>query len=571
MKLWSISTTLRNPYRFRDFLKVLAELEGKEWNKNTQMEFQIKLIQNRLYGLTNQFLKNLSKELEEEFLNFNKPLSFETAKKIFEIKNYTDPAMRGRTSFKPLEKFGAVAVIDGKVKITKLGKWILSKEFDINKFFFKALLKWQYSNPLDRDFRDFDIKPFVATLELIDKINKYCNENNQKAKGISFWEFEIFVLSLSHYKNIDLHVTELIAFREELEKQKDFRKKEKFYKEFKNEYLKDFSNKKHSRDYTDNAIRYFRLTNLLYVRGGGFYIDIDYRKKEVIEFIINNIKSSKEEFSNKNEYTNYLSDINIPRVMFEEKKFIIKDILEITNIYSLKDLEKKDVSELKQILQELRLQKQKQIFQQIKQIEKTIENLKNYRSHPTLKPSIALEKFITEALLIINDALKIKPNYISGDDGEIIFTAPAETPDIECFYRSFNSICEVTNLTSRDQWYNEGQPVMRHLRDFENKYPNAYALFIAPKLHKDTINTFWFAVKYEYEGKKQKIVPLTVSQIIEILEVIKALKEKGKKLTHLQFKEMLDEIVNVSNYSNSQEWVNIIPKIIEKYKEKLCS
>ncbi len=53
MKLWSISTTLRNPYRFRDFLKVLAELEGKEWNKNTQMEFQIKLIQNRLYGLTN--------------------------------------------------------------------------------------------------------------------------------------------------------------------------------------------------------------------------------------------------------------------------------------------------------------------------------------------------------------------------------------------------------------------------------------------------------------------------------------------------------------------------------------
>ena len=571
MKLWSISTTLRNPYRFRDFLKVLSELKGKEWNKNTQIEFQIRLIQNRLYGLTNQFLKDLSKELEEEFLNFNKPLSFETAKKIFEIKNYTDPSMRGRTSFKPLEKFGAVAVINGKVTITKLGKWILSEEFDINKFFLKALLKWQYSNPLDRDFKDFDIKPFVATLELIDKVNKFCIENGKKAKGISFWEFEIFVLSLNHYKNIDLNVMELIAFREELEKQKDFRKKERFYKEFKNEYLKDFANKKHSRDYADNAIRYFRLTNLLYLRGGGFYIDIDYRKKEVIEFIINNIKSLKEEFDNKFEYINYLSDISVPNFNFEEKEFIIRDILEITNEYSLQDLEKKDISELKQILQELRLQKQKQIFQQIKQVEKTIENLKNYRNHPTLKPSIALEKFITEALLIINDALKIKPNYISGDDGEIIFTAPAETPDIECFYQSFNSICEVTNLTSRDQWYNEGQPVMRHLRDFENKYPNAYALFVAPKLHKDTINTFWFAVKYEYEGKKQKIIPLTVSQIIEILEVIKALKENGKKLTHLQFKEMLDEIVNVSNYSNSQEWVNTIPKIIEKYKEKLCS
>ena len=113
MKLWSISTTLRNPYRFKDFLKDLSDLEGQEWNKHTQIEFQIKLIQNRLYGLTNQFLQDLPKDLEEKFLDFDKKLDYKTAKKIFKIKNYKDPSMRGRTSFKPLEKFGAVAIIDG--------------------------------------------------------------------------------------------------------------------------------------------------------------------------------------------------------------------------------------------------------------------------------------------------------------------------------------------------------------------------------------------------------------------------------------------------------------------------
>jgi len=42
---------------------------------------------------------------------------------------------------------------------------------------------------------------------------------------------------------------------------------------------------------------------------------------------------------------------------------------------------------------------------------------------------------------------------------------------------------------------------MRHLRDFEdtNADKKAYCLFVAPKIHRDTLNTFWMAIKYEYE------------------------------------------------------------------------
>ena len=564
MKLWSISTTLRNPYRFKDFLKVLAELEGKKWDKQTQREFQIRLIQNRLYGLTNQFLKDLPKNLEEKFLDFDNRLDYKTAKKIFKVKNYTDPSMRGRTSFKPLEKFGAVAVIDRKIKITKLGKWILSDEFDINIFFFKTLLKWQYSNPVDRDFKDFNLKPFVGVLELIYKVNQKCEKLNLKKKGISFWEFEIFALSLSNYKEIDKKVDELLEFRKKLESIKDYKEKEKFYKDFKNNYLNKFSNKKHSKDYADNAIRYFRLTNLLYVRGGGFYIDLDARKLKLIEYIIKNISSQKKEFDNNLDYIDYLSDINLPKIEYEEKTYLIENIINLCSSYDKNELEKLTIEELKEIYQSLITSSKKKFLN----IDKVIENLRNYRKHPVLKPSIALEKYVTQSLIIINDALKIKPNFIAGDDGEIIFTAPANKPDIECFYESFSSICEVTNLTSRDQWFNEGQPVMRHLRDFEKKHKNACALFIAPKLHPDTINTFWFSVKYEYEGQRQKIIPLTISQLIEILKVI---KETSKfSFSHTILKKFFDEVVDVSNIQNSKEWINTIPNKLQKFKETLC-
>ena len=100
-------------------------------------------------------------------------------------------------------------------------------------------------------------------------------------------------------------------------------------------------------------------------------------------------------------------------------------------------------------------------------ISECVNSLKNiYKSKN--KP-IELEKQVTLALMALNDANQIRPNYPVGDDGEPTFTAPAGVSDIECFYNSFNLICEVTMLTDRTQWYNEGQPVMRHLREFEVK------------------------------------------------------------------------------------------------------
>ena len=174
---------------------------------------------------------------------------------------------------------------------------------------------------------------------------------------------------------------------------------------------------------------------------------------------------------------------------------------------------------------------------------------------------------------IINDSKYIKPNAPVGDDNEPIYTAPSGVADIECYYENFGAICEVTMLTNRDQWHNEGQPVMRHLREFENAnagLPN-YCLFIAPSIHVDTVNTFYMSVKYEYEGKPQKIIPITIMQLEAILDTIKAITKKGKEFSHVEMMNLYNKCSDVSTVTNSTVWLEHISSTLNEWQNELVS
>ncbi len=179
---------------------------------------------------------------------------------------------------------------------------------------------------------------------------------------------------------------------------------------------------------------------------------------------------------------------------------------------------------------------------------------------------VALEKWTNIALNIIDDAVEIKPMCAVGDDNEPIFTAPGGVADIECYYGAFSAIAEVTMLTSRDQWYNEGQPVMRHLRDFENRNTAlpSYCLFIAPKLHADTINQFYMSVKYEYEGTSQKIVPLTIEQLIKILQIVRERVVSNNRFSHHVLMEFYNACTDFSMIHSSLEWESLIDSKISE-------
>ncbi|NQV12757.1 MAG: AlwI family type II restriction endonuclease [Parcubacteria group bacterium] len=601
-KAWSITTTLRNPERLRSFLVVLQQLENLEWNLESQKKYQILLIQSRTYGYgSNQFYDGLSQNQINLIDDTSKEISLKEAERIFNAKNYEDPAMRGRQSLNPLKKMGLVSVKDGKVVITALGKLLLKDDFDFGEIFFRSFLKWQIPNPDSSDYKledGYNIKPFIGVLHLIDEVNKKSLGLGEKVKGISKQEFSLFCPTLINFKDIELYAEKIVNLRKKI---KGERKQEQkiIFDNYKKDFVQEFlgtSNREeingflqNLKDYGDNAIRYFRLTRYIHIRGGGFYIDLEPRRSVEIESLLGFDNAQSRSFESKEEYLNYISDISKPQLPWETKEKYIEIIEKLINEIradetasekestEIEDYQEMQNNELKNYIAKLRAyrrslqdeenHKKSQNTAQIKSYIKDLENIFDFDDRPIL-----LEKLSTFGLHALNDALKIQPNYPVGDDNEPTFTAPANTPDIECFYENFNAICEVTMLKGRDQWYNEGQPVMRHLRDFEDKHPDktSYCLFIAPTLHRDTINTFWAAIKYEYEGKPQKIVPLSIKHFVSILKILVQIKTENKFLKHSEISRLYDEILNSSNsFDDSSGWLQNIPGVISSWQESL--
>lgn len=590
---WSISTTVRNPERLRDFLIILNKLEGKKWNTNTQEAFQISLIQHKLYGIGNlQFYKNLTEE-EVSIIDNPEPCTFEEARNILLKKNYVGGGdMRGRQSFNPLKKMGFAFVdTDSNLRISELGKLFLEKEYDLSEIFFRSFIKWQLPNPSATEYKyenGYDIKPFVATLHLINEVNKLCKVNGDKEKGISMVEFKLFTLTLINYKNIAESAKKIIKFRKILKKLNEA-KKNIFTDKYENLLKNFYTGINNLSDYADNAIRYFRLTKYIYVRGNGFYIDNEPRRQFEIQSLLKSDNASSIVFDTDNEYTEYLTNPSTPIMEWEANlaiigREIIEDIkilinstdtykinvekLRQVNLKSVKAFTREDIRRLRALRRKLQEIIEYNKSQELDYIINLCNSLKDIFQSKN-KRSIELEKIITLLLNSLNDAITIQPNYPVGDDNKPTFTAPGNKPDIECFYNSFNSICEVTLLSDRNQWFAEGQPVMRHLRDFENKYTKKdnYCLFIAPKIHRDTLNTYWNSIRYEYEGKKQKIIPITIEQFLVIIDTLKECKAKHKQFKHRDIKLLFDNIINsVEQFSTSEKWCANIYNELNNWK-----
>lgn len=609
MKLpWSISTTVRNPERLRDFLRVLKRLQGEPWNPETQIKYQIMLIQEKVYGSDNQqFYNGLTSE-QIRLMGNPEPITYEQAKEIFERKNYVDPAMRGRQSINPLVKLGLAVLVKSRVKITSLGEYLLSDNYDLGEMFFRSFIKWQLPNPSNDDYKvsdGYDIKPFIGTLHLIDRVNKKWKSICENPVGISKEEFSLFAPTLINYKDIDKQTQMVVDLRlgcrgKALSLQKKI--KEKYKIKLVQEFLGTKERGKvkkllnNLKDYGDNAIRYFRLTRYIFIRGGGFYIDLEPRRQIEIRNLLKIDNAKALVFSSEEEYSAYIADIKKPELPWETEEELIKITkitdeeihqlikeLKVQNIpipaFSFRDPMQLNEDELKGYIGELRryrrdINETKIRFesQEITKLEEYIQALKEiYRSE---RKPLELERLATLALNALNDALNIKSNYLVGDDNEPIFTAPGNKPDIECFYGLFNSVCEVTMLTDRSQWYQEGQPIMRHARDFEKHYAdkNVFCLFIAPRIHRDTVNTFWNAVKYEYEGSKQRIIPLTIGQLIELLGILLQIKKKRPIFKHEDLLGLYTKIIELTNVvGQSDLWLEKIPEAINEWKESMLS
>lgn len=599
-ELWSYSTTIREAERIVDFLKTAKRIDGKEWNKDTQCMYQAMLIQDRYYLNDETNSQNFNKLNEKQcqiLINKDYQMSYEEAFDIFTSKQYNDPPMRGRQSMSPLIKLGLAYKStnpDTKksyIHISPLGNMVLDGELPIEDFFLDSLLKFQYPNPASDSNPDYNTKPFINTLRLIKEVNRLCEERGEKAKGIHRIEFGIFALSIQNYEDIPAIANKLLKFRDEYNKIKDNKHKKYFVNNYILNYLDGYKKpEKNVFEYTDNLIRYLRMTKYIIVRGKYEYVyfDLAPSRKVEIDAILEKDNGSAKKFSCLEEWQEYIGTYGTYTLPFESDSklqgiynLLLDDIeglaTQTHTKYEPFEAYTHNKVKDKETIANMRTFKTKlqntllniEYKQSVEKVNEAIEMLDNIymKKELTYKPPLELEKWSNVALNIIDDCVEIKPNTVVGDDNEPISTAPAGVADIECFYGDFNAICEVTMLTSRDQWFNEGQPVMRHLSQFKKKYnKDSYCLFVAPRLHDDTLNTFYMSVKYEYNGEKQKIIPITITELKSLLEIVKKAKEKKKKITHDELKNFYDKCCDIKNINNTQEWRNLIVSSINSWR-----
>ncbi|MGL4669736.1 MAG: AlwI family type II restriction endonuclease [Methanobacteriaceae archaeon] len=601
-EVWSINTTLRNPERIIECLSVLKEFEGLKFNKDTQALYQKKLVQNKFYKPN-----NISDELKNEYLN-SELFNNNDTEEIFERIN--DPALRGRTSVSKLNQSGLAIAKQSKDKvvITQLGNDLLDEKISLNEYFFKYFLKWQLPNPIEKGFGDFNINPFLCTLTIIDCVNNKERKIGKKDKGISKEEFTLFIVTLKDYNKINDTISEILKYRRSFESSND---SQQFYEKTlldkvctiyglnkgdTEEIRKKCNNLE---DYTDSAIKYFRKTQFIIYRGEKRFVDIAPSRLEEAKQLIESLSKSSQNYEN-DDYLNYLINQDMPEIPWENKKSLIKVIKNLkhlvkeeqykieamfperrVNDFKIVDESKFiNLADLKSIEKKLRIQLDT-LRNECRMLEESsLDNLYTYilklgelsqfrtRRNKTSKAPLCLEWYTSLSLMALDDAIEIKPNLIKGDDGLPLFTAPGGNSDIECFYESFNLVVEVTLMKDRGQVNNEVQPTLRHLREFENRNPDkkTYCLFIAPMIHRDANNMFWYYSDNGYEGSNINFIPLTITQYMSILGAVLEKNSNGKHITHTKLEEILEKCSEIPKiHYESQNWHNLINSNIDNW------
>ena len=176
-KVYSISTTIRNPRRNTEFLEVLRDFNKKELTSNIKEEIYFELIRRGIYQVNN--LNNNIKEKYEENILLTDSEILEIAK-----NNPQKTGNQGRlmTQIRALKDTGLLTLTGKRnfpqMEISHLGQKLLNHD-NIENVYSKAMIGLHAKNPQRKTIYN-ESRPFLNLLFVINELNKKI-ENN---KGI---------------------------------------------------------------------------------------------------------------------------------------------------------------------------------------------------------------------------------------------------------------------------------------------------------------------------------------------------------------------------------------------------
>lgn len=558
----ALDTTLRNPERIASFLSCIKPYEGQILTNELILTIESDILRFKIAKGTKSTLGTYKTESKKNRSWKPEDFSEEAENKVNTyFKHYEDSeiadfdkvrylvgntltehgekgylygwASRFSTQVQLINEFGfGIVEPTKKIEISPVGQLLIKfykngkpieQNYDENaefSAFLMAFSKYQVNNP----WRANTIKMNILSFFL--KSVKLLNEKYD-CKGLSIYEIP-FLICWSNNNHEDF-VEYIIKFRKEYGIHNvsdetrysycmqllDDSYKSPVYKKASNEFIekkkKYYKPEKILKESPDDLIRKLRLTQVVSLRGNGYFLDLNNLESEKINHIIEKYSDNKDfdTKTNLSDYLKYMGELDL-NLSFENEKFTDEQIskrevlLQSTLSKWAKNMDWNSISE------EVSIATSKKIS-------------KNYILNQIDKPtrmeflvSIAIKKALQDSM--------VKPNYKFDDEGIPFSHASGNNADIVVNHKDLWANIEPTISTSRSfQSEHEITSIEEHLFNDINSTKNKerFAIFIAPKIHEVTISRIEFARVFQ----KINIYAWEAIDFIEFSQKITSLKE----------------------------------------------
>jgi hypothetical protein len=513
----SFTTTLRNPSRIPVFLQCILPYEEQVLTNEVIYKIVRTAIARRLYSPLKAW--KARPDLYEKFSDSSCEFQITELNQIMDLapQNHKEAGFdcgwpsRFDTWYKFLKELGFLYYEIGKpIRVSEQVKILMKSVMDDDiyddefneKFrlvFLNSLVRYCSDNPFRRNLNQN--QPFPLLLRTIS-----CLKEKLGAiyKGIYKKEVSFFLC----WQNNDANelANFIISFRLEYgEKASDEIYFEKCLKLLETNNMKLRKMSQIQKESIDDYIRKMRLTGLIVLRGGGFYLDVNSYEKKRYEYIVKKYQDLPSEFKTQEDYYKYASTFDNKLYSTSSKIATSADTSEWLNKWA-KIVDNHIIIRELEILGK-KINSEHEVFKYIDQ-------------------SARLEFLISVYIKQVFPNVAVYPQYSIDDEGLPTSTARGNVGDIKCVEKDKGVLVEVTMAGGRQQTMMEIWPIERHLQDFQNDFPDAMCHFIAPTVYKDSQRQIAF-VRYE---SKLSIMPRTISEFINYAQEADVLYENP--LTH---------------------------------------
>ncbi len=560
-KVFSINTTVRNPQRNIDFLRVIAVFDGLRLDTDNKQKIYREFIRTGVYIpniISNEILEKIENKIS---------LDDDEISKIIR-DNPQGPGNNGRvmTQIRALKDLEFIT-LRGKrnepvLNITKLGSDYLNGE-DVEIVYTKSLLGMHYGN-INRKTVLNKARPFLNTIFILEYINNFYRINDQNSdfleNGILFHEFGGFILSMKDcdYKQI---AEKIIEYRKIFGKEFN---SDYFKKYFKENNIIEVKDETFTSEYPDEIMRKFSMTGLLEVHGRSRYSYIRFVGFNAVKIkqLITKYEDYKYElFSNEDDYKNFVSGIIIPWESSEiEKREIItyqfEKIKSVDNTFELpKDLKESDQLRLldeknsefifRDKVSEIKFEI---LYKELSILSKELKAKSEYEE--TIPAPVRLEWLMALLFAKQYGHKFVKPSMRLNSDGTPKSFAGAGKADIifEDFKHMY--ILEATMISSSKQQENsETTSVSAHLKKCSVNGKFNGALLVAPKIHNRV------AEYYQFVFIKDKSFMVLVS-----IKLFSSIVKENKTIDSFteNFKDLHKKLIDSG--SNIESFVDLVNK-----------